>query len=622
LTSNIDGAGFSIANVASITATGNVTGGNILSSIFQAVNSAGGALKNSGGTNQIQWGGGGGNNVSVDVAININPANAAVSISPTGSGIVTMSPATTGSINNMVLGNVTPQPANVTTLGTTGNITAAGILTDGYYYANGAPFSGGGGTYGNANVATFLAAFGSNTVSTTGTVTAGNVTGGNILTGGIVTATGNITGGNLITAGIVTATGNITGNYFIGNGSQLTGISGGGSPGGANTQLQFNDAGAFAGNAAMTFDVTSGNINFGNLQIVGTNIITSVNSYTSNTTPNPGRINIGSGKNGDYSANADISTNARGARMWVVDEYVKPDNGIRSRELTATAFANLTAGNIGAANSNSRFGALGGEQYILSGNSTSTVMFVATGVSGSLILGQAANTANAFVAGGGVVTSFLSINTGSRATNLAQFVYTNAVNGNITNWMGYGGGWGSSAANVTGNAVGFYHPGVSTTAFPLSTANAARGATNYHAFRNDDNLAKSRLGSLETFHELNSNVTISGTSITVNKNNGQVQQVYMTGNVDTVTFSNFVTRVQAPNATQVNQADTVTLVIQQGATPYTFTLPTGNAAIRYAGNVSTVSSVANSTVMVSVTGVYNYNTSSDQYLVTVSPEFV
>ena len=249
-------------------------------------------------------------------------------------------------------------------------------------------------------------------------------------------------------------------------------------------------------------------------------------------------------------------------------------------------------------------------------------MFVATGVSGSLILGQSANTANAFVAGGSAVTSFLSINAGSRGTNLAQYVYTNLINGNVTNWMGYGGGFGSSNANVTGNTVGFYHPGVTTTAFPLTTANAGRGATNYHAFRNDDNLAKSRLGSLETFHELNSNVTISGTSITVNKNNGQVQQVYMTGNVDTVTFSNFVTRVQAPNATQVNQADTVTLVIQQGATPYTFTLPTGNTAIRYAGNVSTVSSVANSTVMVSVTGVYNYNTSSDQYLVTVSPEFV
>jgi hypothetical protein len=38
------------------------------------------------------------------------------------------------------------------------------------------------------------------------------------------TATGNVTGGNIRTAGVVTATGNVTGNYFIGNGSQLTGL--------------------------------------------------------------------------------------------------------------------------------------------------------------------------------------------------------------------------------------------------------------------------------------------------------------------------------------------------------------------------------------------------------------
>lgn len=47
---------------------------------------------------------------------------------------------------------------------------------------------------------------------------------------GDVSATGNVTGGNITTAGdvttdTVTATGNVTGSYFIGNGSQLTGIS-------------------------------------------------------------------------------------------------------------------------------------------------------------------------------------------------------------------------------------------------------------------------------------------------------------------------------------------------------------------------------------------------------------
>ena len=39
-----------------------------------------------------------------------------------------------------------------------------------------------------------------------------------------VSVSGNVSGGNVITSGIISATGNITGNYFIGNGSQLTGV--------------------------------------------------------------------------------------------------------------------------------------------------------------------------------------------------------------------------------------------------------------------------------------------------------------------------------------------------------------------------------------------------------------
>ena len=64
--------------------------------------------------------------------------------------------------------------------------------------------------------------------------TTANITGGNINTGGLISATGNITGGNVLTVGLMSATGNISANYFIGNGSLLTGISGGGSYSNAN----------------------------------------------------------------------------------------------------------------------------------------------------------------------------------------------------------------------------------------------------------------------------------------------------------------------------------------------------------------------------------------------------
>jgi hypothetical protein len=101
--------------------------GKVVSPHFDALNSAGGQLRNSGGTPQIQWGAGGGNNVSVDVAININPANAQVDISPTGTGTVRINPATTGTIDNTSIGATTPSTVNATTItGQTGVLRGTG----------------------------------------------------------------------------------------------------------------------------------------------------------------------------------------------------------------------------------------------------------------------------------------------------------------------------------------------------------------------------------------------------------------------------------------------------------------------------------------------------------------
>ena len=68
--------------------------------------------------------------------------------------------------------------------------------------------------YSNANV----------TISSAGTPNVLIVSSTGTVTSGTTSVTGNITGGNLVTVGQISATGNITGNYFIGNGSALTGI--------------------------------------------------------------------------------------------------------------------------------------------------------------------------------------------------------------------------------------------------------------------------------------------------------------------------------------------------------------------------------------------------------------
>jgi hypothetical protein len=98
----------------------------VVSPHFDAQNSAGGALRNASGTAQLQWGGGGGNNLSVDVAININPANAQVAISPTGTGSVAINPATAGTMNNMVIGGTTPLAITGTTITANTQFSGAG----------------------------------------------------------------------------------------------------------------------------------------------------------------------------------------------------------------------------------------------------------------------------------------------------------------------------------------------------------------------------------------------------------------------------------------------------------------------------------------------------------------
>jgi hypothetical protein len=96
--------------------------GKVVSPHFDALNSAGGSLRNSSGTAQLQWGAGGGSNISVDVAININPANAQVDLSPTGTGLVRINPATAGTMNNMVIGGTTPLAGSFTSLSATSGI--------------------------------------------------------------------------------------------------------------------------------------------------------------------------------------------------------------------------------------------------------------------------------------------------------------------------------------------------------------------------------------------------------------------------------------------------------------------------------------------------------------------
>ena len=216
-----------------------------------------------------------------------------------------------GTLGNLsVSGNTT-----VGNLSTGGFVSATGNVTGNVFIGNGSQLTGITSSYGNANVVANLAALGSNPVSTTGNVTSGNLNAAGLsLSSNVISAINS-------TANITT-TANIAANYYIGNGSQLTGVSGGTttfgntapvspaigdvwiqantaiqyvyfndntsnqwaemeayqsfssgggatSPGGANTQIQFNDGGSFGASANLTFDNASNTLSTGTISVTG-----------------------------------------------------------------------------------------------------------------------------------------------------------------------------------------------------------------------------------------------------------------------------------------------------------------------------------------------------------------
>jgi phage gp45-like len=66
---------------------------------------------------------------------------------------------------------------NITSVGTLTSLSVSGNVTGNYFIGNGSQLTGIVSNYSNANVATFLANFGSNLITTTGTITATTLTG-------------------------------------------------------------------------------------------------------------------------------------------------------------------------------------------------------------------------------------------------------------------------------------------------------------------------------------------------------------------------------------------------------------------------------------------------------------
>jgi hypothetical protein len=189
-----------------------------------------------------------------------------------------------------------------------------------------------------ATVGTTLVATGNITggnLVTGGQATAvGNVRGGNITTPGLVSATGavvaggNVTGANLVTGGLISSTGNITsaaniaGQFFIGNGSQLTGLSAAVSVQKFSNGTSEGNIGTPGGNANISIGGTSNVAVFTTTGAIFTGItVPSINKSGTNAVGN-----IGSASNyfNRVFATATTALYADVAERFAADEYMEP----------------------------------------------------------------------------------------------------------------------------------------------------------------------------------------------------------------------------------------------------------------------------------------------------------
>jgi hypothetical protein len=184
------------------------------------------------------------------------------------------------------------------TLGSVSNLHISGgtsgyvLSTDGSGTLSWVAQTGGGGSYSNSNVASYLPTYTGNitagNIDVTGNISASYVLGnGSQLTGlpasysntnvasYLPTYTGNYAGNN------INLTGNSTASYFIGNGSQLTGITGTYSNANVANYLPTYTGNLTAGNVTVNTDlgVTGNTVITGNLTVQGNTTYINVDTF-------------------------------------------------------------------------------------------------------------------------------------------------------------------------------------------------------------------------------------------------------------------------------------------------------------------------------------------------------
>ena len=340
---------------------------------------------------------------------------------------------------------------------------------------------------GNANVGNIGAASGVFT-TVAGTLTTAaqpNITSVGTLTS--LSSSGNVTGANIITGGIVSATGNVTGNFFIGNGSQLTGIDATAIQNGnsnvrvlANANVTVSSAGnanivVVTGTGAIVNGTlsTTGNANVGNLGTGG--LITSSGNITGGNLITAGLVSAtGNGTFGNISTGGTITSIGNVTAPYFLGNVIGNISGNLVVPGTNTSVLFNQAGNAGASDAlkfnyssnallvtgtasvtgNSNIGNIGtgglvtATGNITGGNLITTGFVSATGnVTGNFFIGNGSQLT------GIDATSIQNGNSNVKVFANANVTVSSAGNANIVVVTGTGAniaGTLSSSGNITG----------------------------------------------------------------------------------------------------------------------------------------------------------------------------
>ena len=479
---------------------------------FEAATSAGGALRNSGGTSQLSWGAGGGDNLTLSVSTNINGTNAQIDISPTGTGhvhikptgvnSVEIAPTSIGTINNMSIGATTAAAGYFTTLSLTSTLAV-----------NGSTGTNGQVLQSNGSSAPTWVTPSSYATVTDDTTTAGtryplfaNQTTGNLSTEYVSSTKLQFNP----STGVFTATG------FSGSGASLTSLSAGNLSGTIPSAVLGNST-VYIGTTAVALNRASASIS-----LTGTNIDGSAGSATTATTAT-------------NATNIAITDNTTSATTWYpVISTASSGNNPATTSSTKLSFvpstSTLTATNFaGLASSATNIAGGANLQIPYNTGAGATSFIAAPTIASTFLQYNGTGVVWAASAGVGTVTSvgqtftggLISVS-GSPITTAGTLALTVAGTSGGIPYFSSGTTWATSAALaanalVIGGGAGVA-PATTTTGTGVVTALGVNTGTAGAFVVNGGALGTPSSGTLTncTFPTLNQNTTGSAATVTGN----------------------------------------------------------------------------------------------------------